>query len=394
MAQLFVQDRCNQIAASLTFTTLLSLVPLIAIALTLFSAFPVFADFAQPIKKFALANLMPETGGRLITRYMEQFAESATRLTTFGVLFLAGTAMWMMHTIEDAFNVIWRVSRPRALTQRIMIYWAAVTLGPLLIGGSLSVTSWLVGLSTGYAQQVPLFGVGVLKLVPFLLTTLAFFLLFLIVPNRHVTARHAFIGGVVSSIAFETMSRVFAGYVALFPTYKMVYGTFASIPIFLLWVYFSWLTTLIGALITATLPHWRSKITGKLTPASQLYYALRLLRVMNEGRMTGTVQTMASLSGRLHVGFEGLEQIIETLVRAGIVRKLVGSGWVMIVDTEHIRVSELYCLFVFAVPKLHAADEDRVILDWMERLSAMIAAQAQITLKELYADVAKETVRE
>jgi membrane protein len=385
LAQRFSQDRCNQIAASLTFTTLLSLVPLIAIALTLFSAFPVFADFSSSIKQFALSNLMPETGGKLITRYMEQFAESATRLTTIGVLFLGAAAMLLMHTIEDAFNVIWRVSRPRGLTQRVLIYWAVVTLGPLLVGGSLSATSWLVSLSSGYAKQVPFFGVGVLKMVPVLLTTLAYTLLFLVVPNRHVKLRHAFIGGVVSSVAFETMSRVFAAYITSFPTYKLVYGAFASIPIFLLWVYFSWLTTLMGALITSVLPHWRSKAAGQLTPATQLYHALRVLRVMSEGMKSGTIQTLPGLCGRLHVSFEGLEHLLDVLVKAGMVRKLAGNGWVMIRDTEHIRVSELYARFVYSVPSLSAADEDVAILDWMTRTATLLQAQTDLTLKELFA---------
>jgi membrane protein len=394
LAQRFVQDRCNQIAASLTFTTLLSLVPLIAIALTLFSAFPVFSDFSSSIKQFVLSNLMPETGGKLITRYMEQFAESATRLTTIGVLFLGAAAMLLMHTIEDAFNVIWRVSRPRGLTQRVLIYWAVITLGPLLVGGSLSATSWLVSLSSGYAKQVPLFGVGVLKVVPILLTTLAFYLLFLVVPNRHVSKRHALIGGVVSSVAFETMSRIFAIYISHFPTYKLVYGTFASIPIFLLWVYFSWLTTLVGALITATLPHWRSKVAGPLTPATELYYALRMLRIMDEGLRTGTVQSMPSLSGHLYVSFERLELILDKLVKIGVVRKLAANGWIMIRDAEHIRASELYAKFVYTVPKLYASDEDAAILAWMERMAELSAAQADVTLKELFAEMPREEEKE
>jgi membrane protein len=385
VGQRFVQDRCNQIAASLTFTTLLSLVPLITIALTLFSAFPVFADFSSSIKQFVLSNLMPETGGKLITRYMEQFAESATRLTAFGVLFLGAVAMLLMHTIEEAFNVIWRVTRPRSLTQRVLIYWAVVTLAPLLIGGSLSLTSWLVGLSENYVQQVPLFGVGVLKVVPVLLTTLAFTLLFLVVPNRHVTVRHAFLGGIASSVAFETMSHVFAAYIAQFPTYKLVYGAFASIPIFLLWVYLSWLTTLVGALITATLPHWRSKAAGPLTPAMKLYYALRVLRLMSEGMKTGVTHTLPGLAGRLHVSFEGLEQIIERLVRAGWVRKLAANGWVMVRDAEHIRASELYACFVFEPLRVHAVDEDVAILGWMTQVSDHLVEQTDLTLKQLFA---------
>jgi len=147
----FVQDRCAETAASLTFTTLLSLVPMVTIALTMFSTFPVFEDFSALIKNFLMQNLMPENAGKIITQYMQQFAESATRLTTMGIVFLAVTAMLMMLTIDKEFNVIWRVTRPRPLVKRLIVYWAVLTLAPLLIGASLSLTSWLVGLSMGYA---------------------------------------------------------------------------------------------------------------------------------------------------------------------------------------------------------------------------------------------------
>lgn len=225
------EDRCTQMAASLTFTTLLSLVPLITIALTLFSAFPVFNDYSTHIKDFILSNMMPETGGKLISRYMEQFAESASRLTQVGIVFLAFTSMLMMLTIDNAFNMIWRVSRPRSLLQRILVYWAVLTLAPLLVGGSLSLTSWLAGLSAGYVQQMPALSIDVLKVIPVILTTAAFTLLFRVVPNRYVPMRHAILGGVIAAAAFETMNQAFAFYISHFPTYKLVYGAFASVPI-------------------------------------------------------------------------------------------------------------------------------------------------------------------
>ncbi|MDX8400450.1 MAG: YihY family inner membrane protein [Gallionellaceae bacterium] len=141
----FKQDKCTQMAASLTFDSLLSLVPLITIALTMFSAFPVFSDFSERIKEFLLSNMLPETGGKMISVYVEQFAESASRLTAYGLAFLAVTAMLMLVTINNAFNTIWRVTKPRPWARRLIMYWAVITLAPLLIGASLSLTSWLVG---------------------------------------------------------------------------------------------------------------------------------------------------------------------------------------------------------------------------------------------------------
>jgi len=385
MVARFRQDRCAQMAASLTFTTLLSLVPLITIALTLFSAFPVFESFSGQIKSFLLSNMLPEIGSKMISHYVEQFAESATRLTAVGIVFLGVAAMLMMHTIDSAFNTIWRVSRPRPLMQRVLVYWAVLTLGPLLIGGSLSLTSWLVGVSVGYARQIPEFGVLLLKIVPVLLTTLAFSLLFRVVPNRYVPLRHALIGGVAAAVVFESMSRIFAFYIAHFPTYKLVYGAFASIPIFLLWVYLSWLTVLLGALITASLSHWRGGSTRHISTAAQLYYALRTLRAISDGMHSGAVQTVSALSGRLNIGFDVLEQILEKLAQANVVSKLAaGHGWAMVRDMKNVQLAELYRLFVFD-PSMLAAQDDAEIHAWLGQIERYVADAATVTLHDLFA---------
>jgi membrane protein len=390
IAARFGHDRCSQMAASLTFTTLLSLVPLITIALTLFSAFPVFEDFSGQIKSFLLSNMMPETGGKMISRYMEQFAESAAKLTAMGIVFLALTAMLMMHTIEDAFNTIWRVTRARTLLQRVLIYWAVLTLAPLLVGGSLSLTSWLMGMSVGYAKQIPEFGIFMLKVVPVLLTTMAFSLLFRVVPNRYVPLRHAFIGGAVAAVAFESMNRTFAFYIAHFGTYKLVYGAFASIPIFLLWIYLSWLTILLGASIAASLSHWRGDSAGKPSAAAQLYHALRILKAMSGGLRSGEVQTAPALCGKLHIGFDALEQILEKLAHANIVRKVAGRGWALIRDTENVQASELYRLFVFDPSKLPSQD-DADIHDWLVQMEKREADATAITLNDLFSGRNKPT---
>ncbi len=382
------EDRCTQMAASLTFTTLLSIVPLITIALTLFSAFPVFNDFYAHIKEFILSNMLPETGGKMISRYMEQFAESASRLTAVGLIFLAFTSMLMMLTIDNAFNMIWRVSRPRSLLQRVLVYWAVLTLAPLLIGGSLSLTSWLVGFSVGYAQQIPSLGISVLKVVPVILTTAAFTLLFRVVPNRYVPMRHAIIGGLIAAIAFETMNRAFAFYIAHFPTYKLVYGAFASVPIFLLWIYFSWITVLFGAIITASLSHWRSTHSLRLDQAAKLYYAIGILKLMYKGLSKGEVQTLPGLSRQLHIGYDDVERLLEKLVKAKIVGKLSGLGWSMVRAPEAVELSELLKLFLLDVTTLpkHSGDSD--IKAWFGALEKRMVEPKGITLQDLWTKAA------
>ncbi len=380
----FNQDRCAQIAASLTFTTLLSLVPLITIALTLFSAFPVFVDFSSQIKSYLLGNLMPETAGKVITHYTEQFAESAGRLGALGVAFLAVTAMLMMQTIDHTFNVIWRVTRPRPMIKRLIVYWAVLTLAPVLVGASLSLTSWLVGLSMGYAQHIPIFGVGMLKALPVLFTTLAFAMLFRLVPNRYVPLGHALIGGVVASVLFETMNRVFGYYISHFPTYKLVYGTFASVPIFLMWVYFSWLTILLGAVVTASLPHWRTPETPYLPAVVKMLDAMRVLQFMSRGMQQGAVMTIPALSKVLHLGFYTLEEIMERLVSANLVRKAEGQGWLLMRDAGHIRATELLHLFVLDRSVLFAEQEDDPLKLWLATCAAELEHKTDVSLQELF----------
>lgn len=381
----FAQDSCAQIAASLTFTTLLSLVPLITIALTLFSAFPVFDDFSGQIKAYLLDNLMPDRAGKVITHYMEQFAESATRLTAIGIAFLAITAMWMMLTIEQAFNTIWQVSRPRPLLKRLIIYWAVLTLAPLLVGASLSLTSWLVGLSMGYAKDIPIFGVGTLKMLPVLFTTLAFAMLFRLVPNRYVPRSHALIGAVVAAVVFETMNRVFGYYISHFPTYKLVYGAFASVPIFLMWIYLSWLTILFGAVITASLSYWRAPEAQYLPPVVRMLDALRVLRMMSAGLQQGKVMTFHELSKTLRLGYDSLEAILERLESADMVRKTEGQGWLMMRDASHIRASELLRLFVLDRASLLAEPQDDPLLRWFAECADRFEQNTDLTLQELFA---------
>ncbi len=384
IATRFSHDRCPQMAASLTFTTLLSVVPLLTIALTLFSAFPVFSDLATQLKKFVMENMLPATGGKMVSFYLAQFTDSAAHLTAFGLLFLGLTAMMMMLSIDHALNTIWHVSRPRTLMQRVLIYWLVLTLGPLLVGGSLSLTTWLVGISVGYAKQITGLGLAALKVTPIMLTTPAFIFLFRVVPNRYVPVRHAVIGGVVSAVAFESMNSFFALYLAHFPTYKLVYGAFASIPIFLLWVYLSWSTVLLGAVVASSLSHWRSVENQQPDALSQLYYALCMIRMMRKGLRSGRVQTLPMFSERLHVGFDYLEQILARLSRANLVSKLAGQGWSLIRDPDLIRLSELQRLFMSDASSIVVHHEDGGLGEWLRRETQKDKNASDISLQELF----------
>ncbi|MGH8744479.1 MAG: YihY family inner membrane protein, partial [Burkholderiales bacterium] len=351
----FRQDRCLQVAGSLTFTTLLALVPLITVSLAVLATFPVFSEFSAELKAFIWNNLVPQAAGKVISVYLKQFTEHAARLTTVGIVFLGVTALMMMLTIDRAFNTIWHVTRLRPLLNRLLIYWAVLTVGPLLIGASLSLTSWLLSVSLGYTHQMlPELGVFVLNTTPVLLSAIAFTLLFVTVPYRYVPISHAFTGALVSAVAFEFMKRGFAFYIAHVPTYKLVYGTFASIPIFLLWIYLSWLVILLGAVIAASISNWRGDVTiREQVPGYQFYYALRVLQVLYQSLKTGDVTNLPKLRKQLQLGVEDIEDALQQLNRAGWVRKAAGEGWVLARDPETLTVGDVYRLFVFNPVRAH-----------------------------------------
>ena len=251
------EDRCLQVAGSLTFTTLIALVPLITIGVTVFSTFPLFGGFSGAIRQFVVNNLMPASAGRVISVYMQQFADNAGRLTTWGVAILGVSALITMLTIDRAFNTIWRVRRPRSLWNRLLIYWAVLTVGPLLIGASLSVTSWLLTLSMGVVRGAEEAELVLLRVVPLILTSAAMAFLYRMVPARRVDTRDAIAGGAVAGLAFEGMKTAFGWYVEACRLQTGV-RRLRELPIFLLWIYLSWLVLILGAEFTAALPYLRT----------------------------------------------------------------------------------------------------------------------------------------
>lgn len=264
LAQRLREDRGFETAGSLTFTSLLALVPLIAVALALATLFPAFERAMDALGRFASAQLLP-AGSAVVTRQIGAFAEQAGRLTWVGLGLLAVTALMLMLTVDEALNRIFRVHRRRHLAHRLLVYAAVLTLGPALIGASLYLTSYMVVNSLGFLE-LDEYRRTVLSLLAFLFTCVALTMVYLVVPYRQVALRHAAVGGIVAGVVFEFAKRGFGLYVAKLPTYTLVYGAFAIIPLFLLWLYVSWVVVLFGATLTASLPAWRAGRMPVLTP--------------------------------------------------------------------------------------------------------------------------------
>jgi membrane protein len=256
------EERLAQVAGSLTFTTLLSIAPLLAMSFALFTRFPIFRQFEKAIEEHLLKSMLPADISRTVLKYLSQFAENANGLTLLGSLFVLATAMAMLLTVENALNRIWGVKTGRPLFKRVGLYLLMLTIGPPVLGASLWATSYVLSASMGLIGTVPPWVKFVLTLGPVLLSAVALAAMYYFVPNTRVRRRDAIAGGILASIAFELGKRGFAAYVLKVPTYKAVYGAFAAFPVFLLWVYFSWLVTLTAALITANLAR------AKLRPGS------------------------------------------------------------------------------------------------------------------------------
>lgn len=241
---------------------MLSLVPLLATCFALFTRFPVFRRFKDAIQDSLLSKLLPDDIARTVLRYLDQFAANASGLTWFGSLFLLGTAIALLVTIENALNQMWEVRRNRPLLRRVGLYLLALVAGPPLLGLGLWASAWLIGISRGLVAAPPPALVFLLDLGPLLLSSAAVGCLLYYLPNTKVPRSDAVIGGIVAGIAFEIGKRAFAAYLNRVPTYRAIYGAFAVLPIFLLWVYVSWLIVLLAAMLTANLARLRRQRPG------------------------------------------------------------------------------------------------------------------------------------
>jgi membrane protein len=390
----FDEERGLQIASSLTFTALLALVPIITVALTMMSAFPVFRELMHNVETFLVANMLPESA-ESIAVYTEKFADNAAKLTAAGLAMLFVTAMIVLQTIDRAFNQIWRVSRPRNAAQRMFVYWAILTVGPVLVGASLSLTSWLVSQSLGLVKDLPLASDALLKLVPIGLTGVAFSLLYFAMPNRRVLVRDALCGGFLAALAFEWMKHGFALYITHFPTQKVIYGAFASVPIFLIWIYLSWVVVVSGAVVAAVMPEWRDRdLRVEPVPGGQFLDALQILRILWEGHHSGEVITPARLHAAVRLPMDRIEAILEAMSGARWTGK-VGQGWTLTKDITEITVADVHRLFVFrvatrAVPRGSGQELDRLALE----LTGGIEEKLRIPLQDLFAQSAAGAVAE
>lgn len=294
----FAEDRCSDNAAALTYMSLFALVPLLTVMYTIATAIPAFQNLEQEIQALMFQHMLPETSSDL-EGYLSDFSRQAKKLTGFGIVFLVVTAVLMLRNIEKAFNLIWRTRENRSAVSSFVIYWAVLSLAPITIGLALGIPS-AVAAAAVFVEDYDVIGATdlLLKLTPLLLTAAAFTLLYVTVPNCRVPFRHAIIGGLVAALAFNLARGLFTSLVQG-SSITLIYGAFAAVPLFLLWIYLSWNIVLVGGLLVHSLSAYQ---TSEQAARPTVLKALDVLYLLWSRQQTGRpVRELELLNGRISV---------------------------------------------------------------------------------------------
>ncbi len=346
----FREDRLGVTASSLTFTTIIALVPLITVALAVFTAFPVFNKLHDVLQKWLVQSLVPVDIARQVMWYIDQFSDKASKLGVAGFAVFMATAFTLIFTIDRTLNRIWRVRTQRRLAHRMAMYWAAITLGPIVLGASLMLTSYAVSASKGWVSDMPGAVSVVLYSLQIVLLSSSMAVMFRYIPNTFVRWGHAWIGGLLVACGIELAKKALTLYLSKVPTYSLVYGAFATVPILLVWIYVAWVIVLLGATLTAYLPGLLAGASHrKMGVGWQFQLALEVLSQLAVVRsQEGKGLSSSQLSTILHVDNARLQTVLQALQALdwlGLLQENKAdeteSRYVMLVEPEAVTVQPL-----------------------------------------------------
>ncbi len=256
------------VAGYLSYVCLMSLVPLVVVMLSVMTAFPLFAELQQSIEQFVYSNFVPAAGD-VVQLYLSGFVANASKMSAVAISFLFVAALLLISSIDSTFNKIWRVNDKRRTITSFAMYWMVLTLGPILVGASIALSSYLMSIVS--VDEYDVLGLSdiLLRMLPLFTSIVAFVILYTAVPNKAVPFKYAISGAVLAGVLFELAKKVFALYITAFPSYQVIYGALATIPIIFLWVYVSWLIVLVGALLTVSLQEYSELKVSKSTISEQ-----------------------------------------------------------------------------------------------------------------------------
>ncbi|GGK69479.1 virulence factor BrkB family protein [Amphritea balenae] len=359
----FVHNKGILNASALTYTTLFAVVPLMTVSYAMLAAIPSFQGAGPELQGWIFDNFVPATGA-VVQEYLSSFASQARKLTAVGLIFLFVTSIMMMKNIEAALNRIWRVSEPRKGMSSFLLYWAVLSLGPILIGVGLLVTSYIASMSL-FTSATELVGrARLLAMLPLLMSAAAFTLLYAAVPNCKVPLRNAFVGGLVVAILFETAKRAFALFVTQFPSYELIYGAFAAVPLFLAWIFISWIIILLGAELTRALTVYRDHRRGE-----HLSHLHTLVAILN--RLWLAQKRGDALPDRVLLqDVEGLDQnewdtYSQLLLESSVLRRTDRGEYILARSMENFSLYELNRLLPWPLPEAAVA---QAMTGWQRQL--------------------------
>ena len=348
----FREDRMGLTASSLTFTTIIALVPFFTVALAIFTAFPIFSKMQGSLQAWLIDSLIPDYIARQVLGYLTQFSKQANELGVAGLTVLLVTAIALILTIDRTLNGIWRVKKIRPFTQRVLIYWSAITLGPVLLGASLALTASLVTTTSGLVSAMPFSLRFFLSAFQFALVAAGLAALYRYVPNTYVKWAHAWAGGIFAAAGIEVAKKALALYLTNVPTYSMIYGAFATLPILLVWIYVAWVIVLMGAVIAAYLPSLLAGVSRRGGGHGwQFQLAVEVLQRLNNAKDASNRGCSASsLAVALQIDVLQLEPVLGVLTELDWVGQLVmnpdaaadeESNYILLADPDHTLLEPL-----------------------------------------------------
>lgn len=372
MVRRFVEHDCQKSAAALTYMTLFAIVPLMTVVYAIFSMVPAFEGLAEQFQGVVFNNLVPEAAEE-VEDYIDDFTEQARSLTAPGVGILVVTAYLMLTNIEKTFNTIWGVNRARHGLSSFLLYWAVLSIGPILVGAALVLSTYL--LSLRFVDEFELLGITtiLLRLSPFLLTAIAFTLLFVAVPNCRVPARFAAVGGAMTAVVFEVLKDVF-GWVVAGSNIQVIYGAFAVVPLFLLWVNIMWMTILAGAILVRALAERDYMLEGG--KPTDMVAILKCLALFYQRAKRGDAVSDTDCY-RLGLGVVHWQRLRTKLERHHWIITTAKGSYVLCRDLSQVTLRDLADLVQLPLAGLYNELASEADTPWFEKYLALRAEVAE-----------------
>lgn len=339
----FIDDKLSNIAATLTLTSLLALIPLLAVVFSILSALPLAENLGQGIESFIFSNFVPAFGTEIKTT-VHGFVDKASAMQTLGFSSLVVTAILLLRTIDTAFNQIWHTQQQRKALMALLIYWSVLIVGPLLLGASIALSSYFASviLATDAGRHI---GGFLILVLPWLLTTLGLAILYLVIPNAKIRFSHALVGAIVAGLLFELAKQLFTMYVISFPLQEIIFGALSAVPLFIIWVYLSWLVILLGAEVCHGLAVFKPEREEKYLQDNHFLDCLMVLRVINQqsdqNQYLGRIELLDCLDG---IKEGSLADCLNELVGVGLIEEKTSGCYAMVGGPQDLEQQSIYSL--------------------------------------------------